>query len=177
MNATHDLRAGRLAARIEGRVPCVRVATPEESPLDAVRRTAVVPYSAEEMYALVNDIESYPDFLPWCTGARVHARNGNRVTASVSLATAGIRQSFSTENTLQPGRRIDVRLVSGPFSRLEGFWKFDPAGERACHVQLSLDFEFRNVVLKLALSRVFHFILNSLVDAFTRRAEHIYGTR
>ncbi|MBI2994738.1 MAG: type II toxin-antitoxin system RatA family toxin [Gammaproteobacteria bacterium] len=145
--------------------------------MDSVRKIAVVPYTAEEMYALVNDVEAYPDFLPWCSAAQVHAQNGNRVTASVSLSTAGIRQTFSTENTFQPGRRIDMRLLSGPFSRLEGYWKFDPAGDRACQVQFALDFEFRNVVLKLALSRVFHFIVNSLVDAFTRRAEQIYGTR
>ena len=145
--------------------------------MESVRKSAVVPYSAEEMFALVNDVEKYPEFLPWCTDAKVHACNGNRVTASVSLATAGIRQTFSTENTLQPGRRIDVRLLSGPFSRLDGYWRFDPAGERTCQVQLALDFEFRNMVLKLALSRVFHYIVNSLVDAFTRRAGQIYGTR
>lgn len=137
----------------------------------------MVPYSAEEMYALVNDIESYPDFLPWCSEARIHTRDGNRLTASISLATAGIRQTFSTENILQPSRRIDVRLVSGPFSRLDGYWEFEPAGDRMCRVQLALDFEFKNTVLKLALSRVFNYIVNSLVDAFTRRAEQIYGTR
>ena len=137
----------------------------------------MVPYSAEEMYALVNDIESYPDFLPWCARAQIHSRQGNQLTASVSLATAGIRQTFSTENTMQPGQRIDVRLLSGPFRRLEGYWKFEPAGDRACRVQLALDFEFRNRVLKLAPSTVFSDIVNSLVDAFTRRAEQIYGTR
>lgn len=140
-----------------------------------VRRTAIVPFSAEQMYALVNDIESYPQFLPWCSEARVLARQGDTLTASVSMAVGRLHHSFTTANTMEPGRRIAVRLLSGPFRHLEGSWEFVPAGASACEIRLDMQFEFRSRLLELSLGKVFDQIVNSLVGAFTLRAADVYG--
>lgn len=142
-----------------------------------ISKTAVVPYSAEQMYALVNDIESYPEFLPWCTGASVQNRTDTGLIASVSLAAGRIQHSFTTENTMRPGRQIDVRLISGPFSYLNGTWKFEPAGNSLCRIDLQMNFEFRNKLLKLTLSPVFNQFMTRLVSAFVERAEKIHGRR
>ena len=127
------------------------------------------------MYALVNDVESYPDYLPWCSAAQVYNRSEEQLTASVSMAVGKIRQSFTTENVMQPGRRIDVRLLDGPFKYLNGHWVFEPAGERSCRVSLEMQFEFKNRLLKLALEKLFNHIMNSLMDAFLQRARQIYS--
>jgi len=134
-----------------------------------------VPYTAEQMYELVNDIESYPAFLPWCSDASVTVHGDDSLTASLSMAAGRIRRSFTTENTMQPGRRIDVRLVNGPFRYLSGYWTFEPEEGGACRITLEMDFEFKNKLLKMTLSKLFHHIMDSLVDAFTRRARQVYG--
>ena len=143
--------------------------------MNQVRRTAIVPFSADQMYALVNDIESYPEFLPWCSDARVLTRQDDTLTASVSMALGRIRHTFTTANTMQPGRQIAVRLLSGPFRHLEGTWNLTPAGEHACEIRLEMQFEFKNRLLELSFAKVFSQIVNSLVSAFTRRAGQIYG--
>lgn len=128
------------------------------------------------MYDLVNDIESYPAFLPWCSDASVTVHGEDSLTASLSMAAGRIRQSFSTENTMQPGRRIEVRLVRGPFRYLRGYWTFEPVdGGASCRISLEMDFEFKNKLLKMTLSKLFHHIMDSLVDAFIRRARQVYG--
>ena len=127
------------------------------------------------MYALVNDVESYPDYLPWCSAAQIHNTSEEKLTASVSLAVGRIRQSFTTENVMQPGRRIDVRLLDGPFKYLNGHWLFQPAGERSCRVSLEMQFEFKNRLLKLALEKLFNHIMSSLMDAFLQRARQVYS--
>lgn len=142
-----------------------------------IHKSAVVPYSADEMYALVNDIESYPVFLPWCSAAEVLNRGPRQLTASVSLEAGKIKQSFTTKNTMQPGRSIDMRLIKGPFKHLTGSWKFGPLNENSCTVSLDMNFEFKNKLLKLALSSTFNKIMKTLVESFTRRAEAIYGRR
>lgn len=143
--------------------------------MGVITKTAVVPFTAEEMYALVNDVEAYPSYLPWCTAAQVHSRSDEKMNASVSLAVGKVKQSFTTENTMQPGKRIDVRLVSGPFKYLRGHWIFDVAGERSCRISLQMDFEFKSRLLKLALDKLFNHIMHSLIDAFTERARQLYG--
>lgn len=140
-----------------------------------IKKSAVVPYNAEQMYDLVNDIESYPEFLPWCSEARVFERNETRLKASISMASGSIRQSFSTENTMQPGRRIDVHLLSGPFRYLDGHWLFQPLDDGRCRISLEMRFEFRNKLLKLTLNRLFHRIVDSLVGSFSERARQVYG--
>lgn len=145
------------------------------SAVNHVSKSALVPYTAEQMYALVNDIESYPQFLPWCTGATVASREEKKLTASVSLATGRLKQTFSTVNTMEPGRRIDVKLISGPFRYLQGYWKFEDKGAGQCHISLEMNFEFRNTLLKLTLTPVFSQFMNSLMDSFIRRAGAIYS--
>ncbi len=140
-----------------------------------IEKSAVVPFSSEQMYALVNDVEAYPDYLPWCSAAKVLERDEDRLRASISLAVGKIRQSFTTENTMQPGRRIELRLLSGPFKHLNGHWQFEAAGERSCRISLQMHFEFESRLLKLALNKIFNRIMHSLIAAFTQRAEQLYG--
>ena len=145
--------------------------------MNRVERSANVPFSANQMYALVNDIEAYPEFLPWCSDARVLTRQGDTLTASVSMALGRIQHTFTTANTMQPGRRIAVRLLSGPFRHLEGSWELIPAGDQGCEIRLEMHFEFKSRLLELSLGKVFSQIINSMVGAFTRRAEQIYGRK
>ncbi len=129
------------------------------------------------MFDLVNDVESYPRFLPWCSGAEVEGAGENNLIATVILSWGGIKQSMTTRNTLQPGRRIDMRLVRGPFKQLAGCWQFDEVADDSCRICLELDFEFKNRILKLALDKVFEHIMYSSVDAYQTRAAQIYGKR
>ena len=143
----------------------------------AIHKSTFVSYSAEEMYALVNDIESYPEFLRWCRGAEVHNSSDTALTATVALEVGKIKQSFSTENSMRPGREINMRLLEGPFSFLRGTWRFEPIGDKACTVRLNIEFEFKNKLLKLALNKTFNHIMESMVDSFIRRANEVYGAR
>jgi ribosome-associated toxin RatA of RatAB toxin-antitoxin module len=143
--------------------------------MGSISKSAVVPYTAEQMYSLVNDIEAYPEFLPWCTEATVYNRTDTGLRASVSLATGKIKQSFTTENTMRPGSLIDVRLISGPFSYLNGNWRFENVGNNLCRIDLQMEFEFRNKLLKLALGAVFTQFMSRLVSSFVDRAEQIHG--
>jgi ribosome-associated toxin RatA of RatAB toxin-antitoxin module len=140
-----------------------------------IRKSALVPYSAESMYALVADVETYGEFLPWCGGARVLARDGDIVTAAVDIAYRGVHKTFTTRNTLTPGRQMELRLVDGPFRQLHGHWRFEPLDDKASKVSLELHFEFANRLLGLAIGPVFESIANGLVDSFRQRAEALYG--
>ena len=142
----------------------------------SVSRSSLVPYTAEQMYALVDDIEAYPDFLPWCSGAEVLERDAEQVVASVEMKRAGFRKSFTTRNTLTPGESIELALVGGPFQQLAGRWQFDSLADGAgCKVSLSLEFEFENRALDALLGVFFEDTCNSMVDAFTGRAAEIYS--
>lgn len=145
--------------------------------MPTVSKNALVPYAASEMYALVNDIEAYPRFLPWCRSTRILSRNDDEIRATIELAKGKVRKSFTTCNRLQPSKMIEIRLVEGPFKRLEGFWRFQPLRDGACKVSLDMDFEFANTLLRLAIGPVFSQIANSLVDAFCKRAVEVYGKR
>lgn len=144
-----------------------------------IRKSARVPFSAEQMFALVADVESYPRFLPWCSEAHVVSRQENEITASLALSKGGLRQSFTTRNRHQPSERIDVELVDGPFKHLQGHWRFEPmatpAGVAGSVVALSLDFEFGSKLLGLTFGKAFHTIASTLVDAFCARAEELYA--
>jgi ribosome-associated toxin RatA of RatAB toxin-antitoxin module len=144
--------------------------------LTTIRQGAVVPYTVDQMYELVNGVEAYPEFLPWCSAARVLERNETELTASLTFQAAGAKQTFTTRNRMQPGRRIDVQLVDGPFRYLNGFWEFIPEGTGS-RLRLEMQFEFSNRLLQIALNKAFSRIIDSLVDAFTRRAEQLYGPR
>ena len=141
-----------------------------------ISKTKRVPYTPDEMYLLVNDIESYPAFLPWCKEARIIRRGDNRLIASLSLGLGKIKQCLKTENTFRTGAEITIRLVDGPFKHLNGSWQFSPYGQ-ACDVCLQMDFEFKNALVKHTLGKVLYQAMNSLVEAFVKRAEEIYGKR
>lgn len=140
-----------------------------------IQKSALVAYSAEQMYALVADIEAYGEFLPWCGGAQIKSRTPDSVTAAIAIAYRGVNKSFTTCNTLQPGRSMELTLVDGPFRHLRGFWRFDPLDATACKVSLDLEFEFSNRLLALVAGPVFESIANSLVDSFHARAVAVYG--
>lgn len=142
-----------------------------------IQKSAMVPYTAGQMYALVADIESYPQFLPWCTEVKLLARGEHDVTARVALARSGIRQAFTTRNRLHIDERIDMQLVDGPFRRLHGHWSFQPVGteRQGCLVALHLEFEFSSKLLAMTFGKAFHSISSSLIDAFCARARDLYG--
>ncbi|WP_439212619.1 type II toxin-antitoxin system RatA family toxin [Duffyella gerundensis] len=140
-----------------------------------ISRSALVPYSAEQMYRLVNDVDAYPQFLPGCTGSRVLDAKDNQMTASVDVSKAGISKTFTTRNTLQDNQSIQMQLVDGPFRKLTGGWRFISLSEDACKVELSLDFEFTNMLVELAFGRIFKELANNMVQAFTHRAKEVYS--
>jgi len=127
------------------------------------------------MFALVNDIGAYSEFLPWCRSSEVIEQRGDELRATIDIAHGSLHKSFTTRNRLQQDKMIEMRLEEGPFKHLEGFWRFDVLGERACKVSLDLDFEFSNRLIGMAMGPIFSQIANSLVDAFSKRAVDVYG--
>ena len=148
--------------------------------MPSVRRSAHVPYSAAQMYDLVNAVDAYPQFLGWCRGARVESRSVDQVVASVDIGVGGISQSFRTRNTLTPpatGRpgRVDMQLVSGPFRRLDGAWVFSDTPGGGSEVQLELDYELSFSPLRVVMAALFDEIARSQMDAFVKRAGEVYA--
>jgi ribosome-associated toxin RatA of RatAB toxin-antitoxin module len=140
-----------------------------------ISRTALLPYSALKVYNLVNDVAAYPEFLPWCGASEVISETATEMVAKVTIAKAGLRQTFETKNQLVAGERIEMSLVEGPFKYLKGEWLFKPLGEEACKIQFEVEFEVSSGVLNLALGTVFEHISSTLVDSFCERAKVIYG--
>jgi ribosome-associated toxin RatA of RatAB toxin-antitoxin module len=140
-----------------------------------VDRSALVPYSARDMFLLVADVEAYPSFLPWCGGVEVHSREGDVVEASLELHVGKISRRFRTRNTMTPYERMDLALMGGPFRHLAGGWGFTQLGDLGSKVSLDIGFEFDSRTLDLMIGRYFEDICNKLVDAFTQRAVVIYG--
>jgi ribosome-associated toxin RatA of RatAB toxin-antitoxin module len=146
--------------------------------MKTVHKSVLIWYSPEEMFALVTGVEHYPQFLPWCDHAAVLEQTAQGMTAEVGISFGGIRQTFVTHNTHEAGRRVRMRLVKGPFSQLDGDWLFHPVGDgsqRACRVELSLNYGFDNAALAALVGPVFDRIAGSMVDAFVKRAEQVYG--
>ena len=139
-----------------------------------IARSAIVEHSAAEMYALVEDIEAYPGFLPWCTAAVVHERRAGATRATLTVGAGRVRQSFTTQNDNRPGEAIDMRLVEGPFRRFAGHWRFVPLAPRACRIEFSLRYEFSSRALGRLLAPLFDGIADSMVEAFVRRAAQVY---
>lgn len=149
-----------------------------------VQKSVLLWYAPEEMYALVTDVRSYPQFLPWCQRVEVLTESETEMTARLHLSYAGVKQSFTTRNDQQPGRQLTLTLVDGPFSKLEGCWRFIGLGEadeqgrhRACKVEFEMSYAFSSRPLELVVSPVFDRIANTFVDAFVARAEQVYGPR
>lgn len=145
--------------------------------MTTVSRSALLPYTAAEVFALVDDIESYPQFLPWCKSATILSRSEDEVRAALELSKGGVNKSFTTCNRMKKDKIIEMRLVEGPFHHLEGFWRFDPLGEQASKVSLDMEFEFSSRLLGMTVGPVFNQIAGTLVDSFCKRAVEVYGKR
>jgi ribosome-associated toxin RatA of RatAB toxin-antitoxin module len=141
-----------------------------------IRRSAIVEHAAAELYALVDDIESYPQFLPWCVAAAVHDRTPASTRATLTVGLKGIRQSFTTQNENRPVEAIDMRLVEGPFRNFSASWRFSPLSAGACKIDFSLEYEFSSRILARLLEPLFDRIADTMVDAFARRADQVHGT-
>jgi ribosome-associated toxin RatA of RatAB toxin-antitoxin module len=148
-----------------------------------VKKSVLIGYTPREMYALVTTVADYPAFLPWCARAEVVERHADGVTARLHLAYLGVRQAFTTRNTHAADESVVLELVDGPFSALDGTWRFLPvpatggATAPACRIDFALRYDFANIALELIVSPVFDRIANTFVDAFVRRAEQVYGPR
>lgn len=139
-----------------------------------VERSALVNYSAQQMFDLINDIEAYPQFMDGCVGAQILARGDDWVEARLDLSKAGVSQSFVTRNQLQPPLCMTLQLVDGPFKSLAGAWRFTPLADTACKVSLTLEFELHNRLLGLAVGKLFEAVSNKQVDSLCARAKQIY---
>jgi ribosome-associated toxin RatA of RatAB toxin-antitoxin module len=139
-----------------------------------IARSAIVEHSAAEMYALVEDIEAYPRFLPWCAAATVHERLAGTTRATLTVAIGGLRHSFTTLNENRPGEAIAMRLVEGPFRRFDGHWRFVPLSPGACRIEFSLSYHFSSRALGRLLAPLFDGIADSMVEAFVRRAGEVH---
>jgi ribosome-associated toxin RatA of RatAB toxin-antitoxin module len=142
-----------------------------------IDRSVLLNYSAEQIFVLVDRVEDYPAFLPWCGETSVEVQDENRKRAAITIDFKGIRQRFATDNTREVPTRIDMRLAEGPFRNLDGTWHFLPLGEHACKVQFRLRYEFASRILEKVVGPVFDHIAASFVDAFVRRAAEVYGPR
>ncbi len=140
-----------------------------------IQRTALVLHTPMDMFRLVQDVARYPEFLSWCLDAEVLERTEHMQLARLHLSLAGLRPSFTTRNTLEPGRRLTMALVEGPFSDLSGEWRFEPLGEAGCKITLDLSFRFSSRVLSAAFERGFAAVADRLVSDFSRRADVVYG--
>lgn len=140
-----------------------------------VHKSVFLGYSAQQMYALVGDIESYPQFLPWCGGVDVQRPAENRLVATLAIQYRGVQQSFTTENENTPHSLMTMKLVDGPFRSLDGTWAFKALRADACKIEFDLRYEFSNKLLEQVIGPVFGVIANSFVDSFCKRAEKIYG--
>jgi len=150
-----------------------------------VTRSVLLWYSPREMYSLVTAVDEYPRFLPWCSKAEVIEQHDDGVTARLHLAYAGVRHAFTTRNRNVADVSVEVGLIDGPFSVLQGNWQFialpapagGEAGSRACRIDFELRYAFSNAALEAVLSPVFDKVANTLVDSFVKRAEQVYGSR
>jgi ribosome-associated toxin RatA of RatAB toxin-antitoxin module len=142
-----------------------------------VNRSALVPYSAREMFSLVDDVESYPQFVPWCNDATVESRSGESVVATLELHKGPISKHFTTRNTRRNFDAIDMELVGGPFRQLSGGWRFRDIEGQGCRVSLELEFEFEGRLVDMMFGAFFKDAGDSLVDAFIKRAREVYGPR
>ncbi len=140
-----------------------------------VHKSVLLHYSAEQMFALVDRVEDYPAFLPWCGGVQVSDRSAERLVAAIQINYHGVKQSFTTENSNTPPTQMTMKLLEGPFRHLDGTWKFTPLREDACKIEFDLHYEFSSKILEKLIGPVFSKIADSFVDSFCKRAETVYG--
>ncbi len=142
--------------------------------MPTVKRARTVPFSCAQMYRLVNEVEEYAAFLPYCVESKVHHRNDDEVQGTLVIGAGGMTKSFTTRNLLQANKMIEIRLIDGPFSHLEGFWRFDEADD-GCTISFDLEFEFAGKFFSMVLGPVFDQVTDKMVDAFCDRAEIVYA--
>jgi ribosome-associated toxin RatA of RatAB toxin-antitoxin module len=145
-----------------------------EDILQVVERSAIVAYTPAQMFDLVNDVARYPQFLPWCVGARVELLSESELLAAVKIARGPVRMEFTTRNTVQKDEQILMQLIEGPFRHMSGQWRFTAIGDRGSRVQFRVEFEFKNRLLARAFNSVFEALCSTIVDAFVVRAQQIY---
>jgi ribosome-associated toxin RatA of RatAB toxin-antitoxin module len=143
--------------------------------MQRVTRSVLVPYSAAQMYALVDDVEKYPTFLPWCAGATVLEQRDDGKTARVDIDYHGVKAHFTTDNANVPAERIVITLKDGPFRQLQGEWRFRSLADDASKVEFQLAYEFANALIEAIVGPVFNHIASTFIDAFVRRAEKLYA--
>jgi ribosome-associated toxin RatA of RatAB toxin-antitoxin module len=148
---------------------------PENGSMQVVERSALVTFTAAQMFALVNDVARYPEFLPWCVGARVEDASATERVALLKVARGVLQTEFTTRNTLRPDAQIDMQLLHGPFRDLTGRWRFEGIGDRGSRVHFRVEFEFKNRITAAAFNAVFEAMCGTIVDAFAQRAQKIYG--
>jgi ribosome-associated toxin RatA of RatAB toxin-antitoxin module len=147
---------------------------PDNSRMQVVERSALVTFTPAQMFALVNDVPRYPEFLPWCVAARVQELSPTERLASLKIAHGVLQTEFTTRNTLTPDKKIDMRLTHGPFRDLTGAWAFEAIGDRGSRVHFKVEFEFKNRLTSAAFNAVFETLCGSIVEAFATRAKKIY---
>ena len=140
----------------------------------SINRSALVNFSAQQMYQLINDVDAYQDFLPWCGDSKVLEQGDDSMMASVTISFKGVNKTFTTRNTLTPYSEVAMQLKDGPFSELEGAWQFQALDSEACKISLSLEFGFSNRLVGAVIGPVFSKIADSMVESFCRRAEAVY---
>lgn len=143
--------------------------------MTAIKKSAIVSYSAAQMFDLVDDVAAYPEFLPWCSRSVVLSRSDDEVRASLELSKGMLKKSFTTCNRIQKNKMIEIRLEEGPFHHLEGFWRFEALGDEACKVSYDMEFELSGRLLSMTMGPMFSQVAESLVDSFCQRAKSIYG--
>lgn len=127
------------------------------------------------MYDIVNQVEAYPEFLPWCGGARLHQADETSLEASIQICAAGLNQWFKTRNSMVPGESIEIQLIDGPFKRLQGYWRFTPLDDAGSKIELVLQFEFKRGLAAAVIAPAFTRIANTMVDSFCERARELHG--
>lgn len=140
-----------------------------------IEKSVLVDYSAGQMFALVDGIEDYPKFLPWCGGASIVPQSEQVTHATIMINYHHVKHSFTTENTRRPPGLIEIKLLDGPFQHLDGYWRFIPLAEKACKIEFRLHYTFSSKLLEKLVGPVFHMIANSFMEAFIKRAEEVYG--
>ncbi len=142
--------------------------------MQVVERSSLTTYTAAQMFALVNDVARYPEFLPWCSGARVQSISPEETIAELKVERGVLRTEFSTRNVLRPDAQINMRLMHGPFRHLQGEWRFEAIGTRGSRVKFRIEFEFKNRLTAAAFNAVFEALCGNIIEAFLARAQRIY---
>ncbi|TDQ36847.1 ribosome-associated toxin RatA of RatAB toxin-antitoxin module [Thiopseudomonas denitrificans] len=140
-----------------------------------INRSALLPYPAQALFDMVNDVQAYPEFLPWCSAAKILEADAEQMKAELTVAKAGLSHQFTTQNRLVPGKRIEMRLVKGPFSHLHGVWTFQTLTDEASKISLDLEFDYSGFIMRATLGPLFNHAANTMVDAFCQRAQQLYG--